>query len=322
MKLLIWLSVFCVALWTAVAAEPSSTVVLASSEGGVVVNVDDVPADGSSKLNEALPAGAMVVAASDGRAILRLADGLFVELQPSSELIIGETLDAGSVDSAGNPLPQIQLTLNSGSLVLLSSPESLAQIAVIVVTPRGAVTPVNAGQTLVVASGGDAVTSEVTVLSLTGDGVVTTTDGDSVPVGEGLALVLSADGKVQSTTLTDLPGAESYESTVQTAANTVSNLESAPPPSPVVRSVSSASPTPTPRPTATPTPTPSPTPTPRPTATPTPTPSPTATPTPTPSPTPTPRPTATPTPTPSPTPTPRPTATPTPRPTLTPSDPA
>ena len=308
MKVLLWLSVICVALWTAIAAESSATAVLASSEGGVVVNVDDVPADGSSKLNEALPAGAMVVAASDGRAILRLADGLYVELQPSSELIIGETLDAGSVDSAGNPVPQIQLTLNSGSLVLLSSPESLAQIAVVIVTPRGTVTPVNAGQTLVVASGGDAVTSEVTVLSLTGEGVVTTTDGNSVPVGEGLAVVLSADGKVQSTTLTDLPGAESYESTVQTAANTVSNLESAPPPSPVVRSVSSASPTPTPRPTATPTPTPSPTATP--------------TPTPTPSPTPTPRPTATPTPTPSPTPTPRPTATPTPQPTLTPSDPA
>lgn len=269
------------------------------------MNVDDVPADGSSKLNEALPAGAMVVAASDGRAILRLADGLFVELQPSSELIIGETLDAGSVDSAGNPVPQIQLTLNSGSLVLLSSPESLAQIAVVIVTPRGTVTPVNAGQTLVVASGGDAVTSEVTVLSLTGEGVVTTTDGNSVPVGEGLAVVLSADGKVQSTTLTDLPGAESYESTVQTAANTVSNLESAPPPSPVVRSVSSASPTPVTT-----------------VASPTPTPRPTATPTPTPSPTPTPRPTATPTPTPSPTPTPRPTATPTPQPTLTPSDPA
>ena len=334
------LSALFAVLWTAIAAEPASNAVLVSSEGGVVVNINDVPVDGAGKVDEVLPAGAMIVVGSDGRAILRLADDIFVELQPSSELIIGETIDAGTVDAAGNPQPQIKLTLNSGSLVLLSSMESLAQSSVVIVTPRGTVSPVNAGDTLIIADGADTASSQVTVVSLTGQGVVTTTEGNSLPVGEGLAVVLTPDGQAKTSTFSDLPNAGSFENMVQLATTSVSGLQAAaapqsfsvqslagPSPTPTPRSTptpapvtASVSPTPTPRPTATPTPTPSPTPTPRPTATPTPTPSPTptprptATPTPTPSPTPTPRPTATPTPTPSPT------ATPTPSPTQTPSD--
>ncbi len=331
-KAIAWLSVLVVVLWTAIAAESTTNAVLATSEGGVVVNINDVPVDGASKINEVLPAGAMIVVGSDGRALLRVADDIFVELQPSSELIIGETVEAGTVDAAGNPLPQIKLTLNSGSLVLLSSAESLAQASVVIVTPRGTVSPVNAGDTLVIADTADPATSQVTVVSPTGEGVVTTTEGNSLPVGEGLALVLTADGQAKTSTLTDLPDSGSYESMVNLATTSVSNLQSTAPQTLSVQSVSGPAPTPTPR--STPTPTPvttsaSPTPTPRGgTASPTPTPRPTATPTPTPSPTPTPRPTATPTPTPSPTPapsptpTPRPTATPTPTPspTQTPSD--
>ena len=284
-----------------------------------MVNIDDVPVDGASKVNEVLPAGALVVVGSDGRALLRLGDDLFVELQPSSELIIGETVEGGAVGSAGNPLPQIKLTLNSGSLVLLSSAASLAQSSVIIVTPRGTVSPVNAGQTLIAANSADPATSEVTVIALTGEGVVTTTDGNTVPIGEGLAVVLSGSNEVKTSTLSDMPEAQTYQTTVQLASTSVSNFQTASAPAPTlsVQSVSAPLPTPTPRPTATPPSTPAPAPQSSPvttSASPTPTPRPTSTPTPTPSPTATPRPTVTPTPTP------RPTPTPTPRPTQTPSD--
>lgn len=316
-KALAWFLLPAAILWTAVASGSTTDAVLAASEGGVVVNINDTPVDGTSKVNDVLPSGTMVVVGSDGRALLRLGTDLFVELQPSSELIVGETVPAGAVDPAGNPLPQIKLTLNRGSLVLLTGEQSLTQSSVLIVTNRGTVSPVNAGDTLVIADSPDAATSQITVVSLTGEGLVTTTEGNSLPVGEGLAVVLTADGQTKTSTLSDMPEAESYESTVKLASTSVSNLQSAAPQTFSVQSV--AGPTPTPRPTPTPTPVTSaasPTPTPRPTPTPSPSPTPTPRPTPTPSPTPTPRPT--PTPSPSPTPTPRPT--PTPSPTQTPSD--
>ena len=294
-------------LWTAIAADSIATAVLASSDGQVVVNINDVPVDGATKVNQALPAGAMVVVGSDGRALLRLAGDLFVELQPSSELIIGETIEAGTLDAAGNPLPQVKLTLNSGSLVLLSSQDALAQASVMIVTPRGTVSPVNAGDTLVIADSADPATSQVTVVALTGEGVVTTTEGNPLPVGAGLAVVLTADGQVKTSTLSGIPEAGSYESIVQSASSSVSNLLSVPVQSLSVQGTSEPSPTPRPpKPTPTPSPAPSPSPTPRPpkpTPTPSPSPSPSPAPSPSPSPSPTPRP-------PKPTPTPSPTQTP------------
>jgi hypothetical protein len=310
-KAIAGLSILVAVLWTAIAAESTTNAVLATSEGGVVVNINDIPVDGASKINEVLPTGAMVVAGSDGKVLLRLADDLFIELQSSSELIIGETMEGGVLDPSGNPLPQIKLTLNNGSLVLLASEESLAKASVVIVTPRGTVAPVNAGQTLIVANNTDPATSDVTVIALTGEGVVTTTDGSTVPVGEGLAVVLSADNEVTTSTLADLPDSQTFENTVQLASASASNYETATAPSVSSLSVvdstpaalatttASASPTPRPpRPTPTPSPSPSPSPTPRP---PRPTPTPSPSPSPSPSPTPTPRP---PRPTPSPTQTP------------------
>ncbi len=327
-KVLALLSILVGTLTATSAAQSTTNAVLASSEGGVVVNINEVPVDGATKINEVLPAGAMVVAGSDGRALLRLADGLFIELQPSSELIIGETIEGGSVDPAGNPIPQTKLTLNSGSLVLLSSPESLARSSVVIVTNRGSYSPVNAGDTLVIADSADPATSQVTVVSLTGEGMVTTTEGDPLPVGEGLAVVLTADGQAKTSTVSDLPEGTTYETVVRSASTSVSGVQAIAPQT--FSTQSTSEPTPTPRPPRpTPTPSPitveaSPTPTPRPprpTPTPSPSPSPTPppprpTPTPSPSPTPTPRPPR-PTPTPSPSPLP---PRPTPSPTQTPSD--
>jgi hypothetical protein len=319
-KAFAFLSALVAVLWTAIAAEPAANAVLASSEGGVVVNINDVPVDGATKVNEVLPAGAMIVVGSDGRAILRLADDLFVELQPSTELIIGETIDAGTVDAGGNRLPQIKLTLNTGSLVLLSSAESLAQSSVVIVTPRGTVSPVNAGDTLIIADGADTASSQVTVVSLTGQGVVTTTEGSSLPVGEGLAVVLTPDGQAKTSTFSDLPDAGALQNMVQVANSSISTLQSTAPLAPAVQSFSEPSPTPTPKPRPSPSPTPTPTPTPTPSPSPTPTPKPRPSPSPTPTPTPTPTPSPSPTPTPKPRPSPSPTPTPTPSPTQTPSD--
>jgi hypothetical protein len=305
-------------------AASASAATLSAVEGSATVNIDGIPLEAAAKLNEVLPVGAAVLTADDGRALLRLADGLFVELQPGTQAIIGEVVDGGALDAAGNPLPQIRITLNSGSLVMISTQDSLAQMSLVVVTPRGTVSPVNAGQAVVLTEGAEPASSTVTFVSVSGEGIVTTTAGEPLPVGQGLAVVLSADGQTSTSTVTDLSASGTYDALVQRAAASVANL-SAPSPQ-ITSSQPQPSPTPTPRMTSTtaepsPTPTPRPTPTPSPTVSPTPTPRPTATPSPTVSPTPTPRPTPTPSPTVSPTPTPRPTVspTPTPRPTPTPS---
>jgi len=277
----------------------SRALVVSSAEGEANVNIEGVMALALDKIGEVLPPGAILITGLDGRALVRVADGLFIELQPESQITFTGVTAEAFVDAGGDPLSQVSVTLVSGSLVLVSTPEALAQTSLLVITPRGNLSPVNSGQLLVTADSADPSLATVTVAVVKGDALVTQTGGDTTPVGEGLVVTLKADSPSSIGTLAGFPESAGYNTMVQSTLGKVALSEASSP-------VTMSAPAPSPRPT----PPPSPTPTPRPGVSPTPSPTATPRPTPTPSPTPTPRPTATPTP--SPTPTPRPTPTPSP----------
>jgi hypothetical protein len=287
-----------------VSTSQGSAVRQADGEATVVIGGETI--DAALKVGETLPSGALLTTGDDSSMIIEVAPGIFVELQPGAQFTIGDTDPAGASNAEGNTIPRVLLNLVSGTLILHATEESLQTTAVLITTPKGSFTPANPGITYISTTAPEA---SVTIASVSGDGLVTTTDGDPVPVGQGLVVVLKDDGQSSTDPLSDSPQATQIAETTQSSATSVGTLSTTASPSPqrTTRSFSTTAvpePTPTPR-TSFSTPTPSPTPTPRPTSTPTPTPSPT----------PTPRPTSTPTPTPSPTPTPRPTSTPTPSPT-------
>lgn len=282
--------------------------VVRQSEGKAEVVIEGVATELSAKVGESLPSGAAVTIGADGSAVIEFAPGILVELQPGTEFTIGESDPAGASDTDGNPIPRVTLNLVAGTVVLHASEESLRSLAVVITTPKGSFTPANPGVTYISTTPPDVPDAGVTIASANGSGLVTTTQGEPVPVGEGMVVVLK-DGQASVTTLSDFTQASQVVQTTQSSAAKISSLTASPP--------TALSPQPTSLPLLTSEPVP--TPTPRTSAQPTPTPRPT--PTPTPNPTPTPRPTPTPTPTPNPTPTPRPTPTPTPSPTPTPVSP-
>jgi len=297
--------------------DSSRAAVISQVDGNATVNSEGVLTPAAEKSGELLLPGVIVQTNENGRALLKMAEGFFIELQPETQIILGGLVADGGADTMGNPLPQAAVTLVSGSLVVVTTSAGLDQASLLVVTPRGNLSPVNAGQVFVVTDSADPSLATVTVAVLTGDTLVTKTGGDATPVGEGLAMALKADGQSSLNTFTNLPENSLYTVSVQ---STVAKIDSLAGPALVpMQTLNDPAPTPTPRATPTPRPTPTPTPTPRPTPSPTPTPRPTPTPTPTPRPTPSPTPTPRPTPTPTPTPRPTPTPTPTPRPTPTPT---
>ena len=313
------------------------------AEGAADVVVEGVPSGADSKVGEPLPEGAVVTTGNDGFIVMEIAPGLFIELQPDAQVTVGAIDPTGGLDSDGNTIPRVSLNLISGGLVVHATGASSETAAVVVVTPKGSFSPVTSGVTYVSASSATLPEGNVTVASVTGSGIVTTTEGDPVALGDGLMVVLDGAVNKGAATISSSTGGAQIAEISQASTTRIASLPLSPmgattsiAPAPTPRptpapapartrtTTSVVEPTPiaTPRatvaPTATPRPTPVPTatprPTPSPTATPRPTPSPTATPRPTPSPTATPRPTPSPTATPRPTPSPTPTATPRPTP--------
>jgi hypothetical protein len=272
----------------------------ADGEATVVIGGETI--DAALKVGETLPSGALLTTGDDSSMIIEVAPGIFVELQPGAQFTIGDTDPAGASNAEGNTIPRVLLNLVSGTLILHATEESLQTTAVLITTPKGSFTPANPGITYISTTAPEA---SVTIASVSGDGLVTTTDGDPVPVGQGLVVVLKDDGQSSTDPLSDSPQATQITETTQSSATSVGTLSTTASPSPqrTIRSSSTTfapepSPTPTPRPR--PSPSPTPTPEPSPTPTPRPRPSPSPTPTPEPSPTPTPRPRPTPSPTPPP----------------------
>ena len=301
------------------AVSPAATAaVLTGAEGQTSVSIGGVPSDGATKLNETLPAGAVVMTGGDGKALLRVAEGIFLELQGDTQLVIGATETKGAIDPAsGESLPQTTVTLQSGSFVLLAAPESLQNNALLVVTPRGSLAPASSGLAYIAADSADPSVANVTVAAVEGSGVITTTAGEPVPLGGGMVAVLGSDGATNVINLDGFAQSTLINSTVQSAAASVGNLEPVSQPASLGAPVRVTSQTSTPSVTSSPTPRPRPSPSPSPSPAPSPLPSPSPSPTPRPRPSPSPSPSPVPSPSPSPTPRPRPS--PSPSPTATPS---
>jgi hypothetical protein len=263
------------------------------AEGTAAVVVEGVSSDAESKVGEPLPEGAVVTTGNDGFIVVEIAPGLFIELQPDAQVTIGAIDPAGGLDSDGNTIPRVSLNLISGGLVVHAAGASSETTAVVVVTPKGSFSPVTSGVTFVNASAATLPDGNVTVASVSGSGIVTTTEGDPVTLGDGLMVVLDGAANKSATTISSSTGAAQITETGQASATRIASLPLSPmgvasttAPARTTASVVAPSPTPTPKPRPSPSPTPTPTPSPSPTPTPKPRPSPSPTPTPTPNPTP------------------------------------
>ena len=236
---------------------------LASSQGVGQVIINGVESDSSTKTDSSLPPGTVVTTGEDGKSIIELAPGIVVELQPNTQITIGETTDNYQVDQLGNPIPAVSITVTTGTVVAVPTEGGLATAVLMIVTPRGNVSVLEPGQTVVTVTGADPESSTVTVASPTGNDMVTTTQGERVPVGEGLAVILKPDGQSTVLALSDVPNGMQIIQAAQSAASNIGNLTNLtpptpppviPPPAPDVPTILPVQPTPTPTPTPTPSP--------------------------------------------------------------------
>ncbi len=275
------------------------------AEGTADVVVEGVSSDVGSKVGEALPEGAVVTTGNDGFIVMEIAPGLLVELQPDAQVTIGAIDPTGGLDSDGNTIPRVSLNLISGGLVVHATGTSSDTAAVVVVTPKGSFSPASSGVTYVSATSATLPGGNVTVASVAGSGIVTTTEGDPLTLGDGLMVVLDGAANKGATTISSSTGGTQITEISQASTTRIASLPLSPvgaipsiAPAPMTATTSFVGPGPLPMVApaaapgpAAPSPTITPRPTPSPTITPRPTPSPTITPRPTPSPTITPRPT-------------------------------
>lgn len=332
-----------------------------SSSGTVTVIREGAQIDGASALNTPLAPGTIITTGEDGTASIEISPGNVIQVQPNTQITIGETLMDRAVNEAGDPIPQTALTLAVGTVVAntppglgavppevlalirlpfaktweTASPEdirnailqavkrnperapelvqaaiqsvkmtgrfpssgagdskqviedngdgetSLEELAAmigeaaaeanpamaaeiaqavatavkgsglsnatfVIITPRGNVTPVVGGVTVISSTGADPTTSTVTVASPSGVDLVITTDGEQLPVDQGQVVILRPGG-IEYTGIQDFP-------------NLPGSNVSPPVPLPPVVPPPPNPPAPTPTPTPTPTPAPTPTP--------------------------------------------------------------
>jgi hypothetical protein len=238
------------------------------------VIVDGVESSGASKENSILPVGTIVTTGEDGRAVVEVAPGIIVQLEPNTQITIGETTFGDAVDPLGNPIPTVSITLTAGTIVTLISEAGFLTAALEVVTPRGNISPSDAGNAAITVTGTDPATATVTIVAADGAMMATTTAGEFVPVPDGLAVILTPDGERNVLPAEDVPGGPALLQIIQNAAASVAGLDNLTPATPpavepatdaaadIPVNQPSSAPTPTPTPGPTPTPTPSPTPTP------------------------------------------------------------
>ena len=283
--------------------------VATSSSGTVTILRDGAQTDGASALNSRLAPGTIITTGEDGMASIEISPGNTIQLQPNTQITIGETRMDSAVSDAGDPVPQTVVTLAVGTVVASTppglgavSPEilrlirlpfgkswesatpedirqavleavkrnpdrapelvqaaiqsvaltgrfpasgagdskqvieddgngetSLEELAAmigaaateanpamadaiaqavagalqtgglstspfVIVTPRGTVTPVVGGVTIISSTGADPTTSTVTVASPSGIDVVVTTEGQQLPVDTGQVVILRPGG--------------------------------------------------------------------------------------------------------------------------------
>jgi len=196
---------FCFGLLSAtVAAQSTAT----ASEGTVTVIKDGAQSSGSDNLNVPLSSGTIITTGEDGYITIQIAPGITMQLQPNTQVTIGDYVPGKATNEAGDPIPEITVRLAVGSVVVTTTTEGVAGTSFVIETARGIMTSVTAGSMVVSSTGADPATATVTVASPVGSDLVTTTEGEQLPVGEGLVVVLRPDGIEYSTVqdFPDLPG--------------------------------------------------------------------------------------------------------------------
>ena len=199
------------------------------AEGTSAVVVEGVSSEADSKVGEPLPEGAIVTTGNDGFIVIEVAPGILIELQPDAQVTIGAIDPAGGLDSDGNTIPRVSVNLISGGLVVHATGTSAETAAVLVVTPKGSFSPVSSGVTYVNATAATLPDGNVTVASVAGSGIVTTTEGDPVVLGDGLMVVLGATSPSAATTISGSTSASQITEVAQSSASRIASL----PPSPI-----------------------------------------------------------------------------------------
>jgi hypothetical protein len=203
---------------------------LVKSEGSATVILDKDQADAASLVNQVLPPGTIITTGSDGMVVINLSPGITITMRPETQVTIEETKENGAVDSLGNPMPELNITLAVGTIVLDTTAEGLgiaytaegeligykkdgtstagyskevaslsgyskdgtrpAGAGLVVRTPRGNISPVLPGQAIITVTGADPDTATVTVQAEVGSMIATDTEGRQIPVPEGLVVIL------------------------------------------------------------------------------------------------------------------------------------
>jgi|GEM_PF-2861243 len=93
-----------------------------SSSGTVTILRDGAQADGASALNSRLAPGTIITTGEDGTATIEISPGNTIQVQPNTQITIGETRMDRAVSDVGDPVPQTAVTLAVGTVVANTPP--------------------------------------------------------------------------------------------------------------------------------------------------------------------------------------------------------
>lgn len=205
---------FTVSAATLISTSGTATVIASKGEQG----------EASSFVKQELPPGTIITTGDDGQVVIELAPGIMITMRSETQVTIEPTKENGATDSLGNPMPELYITLTVGTIVLNTTAEGLGiaydangelvgytkganSIAgyskdsskggprptgagLVVKTPRGNISPVLPGEAIITVTGADPESSTVTVEAEVGSMIATDTEGQQIPVPEGLTVIL------------------------------------------------------------------------------------------------------------------------------------
>ena len=214
-----------------------------------------------------LPPGTVVTTGEDGKATIEVAPGIYVELQPNTQIVIGDIIPKGAQDAFGNSIDLATITVNWGTVATMFTDMGLATTGFSVITPRGSTSPIIAGASVIIVEGRNPEQAVVTVASIKGAEMVTTEAGEQIPVGEGLAVILRPGNEHSVELIERLPNSSQILAIAQGAFSNLQALNPTPvtppfipPQFPPNNNIPPNQPSEVPTPTPAPTPIPSPSP--------------------------------------------------------------